>query len=190
MIYIITDLHFNHKTEMIAYCRRPVNYEEIIIKGLKEIKKEDVLICLGDICIGNDLKVHKKYIKPLKCKKILIKGNHDSKSDHWYMTHGWDVVCNTMTIKMYGKLICFSHIPQYLRTSDNGSDIYELNIHGHFHNVSKRSEEAEMIARKHYRQMLLAIENTNYRPVSLKSLVEKFNRLQISDKDKNIPEIL
>lgn len=51
MIYIITDTHFNHSA-MIPYCGRPENFDELIWKGLDQLKDDDILIHLGDICIG------------------------------------------------------------------------------------------------------------------------------------------
>ena len=176
MIYIITDLHLNHGEPMKWYCQRPDNYEELIARGLNTLTKDDVLICLGDICIGKDAEMHEKYIKPLVCKKWLVKGNHDRKSDNWYLSHGWDAVCETMTLKMYGARILLSHMPQYLLINDHGFELYDINIHGHLHNFNHRNEKMEALVILNHRQKLLAIENTKYKPVSLKSLVEDFNR--------------
>ena len=51
--WVMTDFHFGHKA-MIELCGRPINFEDRILKGLKIIKDEDILIFLGDICIGKD----------------------------------------------------------------------------------------------------------------------------------------
>ncbi len=56
-IYITTDTHFDH-ANMIKYCGRPENFNEIIWKGLEQIKNNDILIHLGDLCIGNDVENH------------------------------------------------------------------------------------------------------------------------------------
>ena len=111
--------------------------------------------------------MHEKYIKPLKCKKWLVLGNHDHKSNHWYLNNGWDWVGRQFKWKYGGKYILFSHIPQ---PDDRWFDI---NIHGHFHNSDHRKRELELVAiytNKHY---LLAIENINYQPVLLTTILSK-----------------
>lgn len=174
-IWLTTDTHFNHD-KMLEYCDRPENFEELISKGLSAIPKEDVLIHLGDICIGNDAEVHEKYIKPLKCKKWLIKGNHDNKSNKFYIENGWDYVGYSFRDKFFGKKILFSHQPQ-----ENGD--VDLNIHGHFHNQLPRLlKEDWVVPDEKYRNehdmsllnekhKLLALEYTEYKPVSLKSFI-------------------
>lgn len=176
-IFIITDLHFNHKEQMKVYCGRPDNYEDLLFDGLAGLGNEDVLICLGDICIGEDLKVHQKYIEPLRCKKWLVRGNHDTKSDHWYLDHGWDMVCYKFQAKYYGKTILFSHMPQlYTKPIDllYGAGAYDLNIHGHFHNTSHRSSEVAMKMVKNFRLRLLSMEVEGYHPISLQKFISKY----------------
>ena len=64
----------------------------MIKNNLAQIKKTDTLVLIGDVCIGKDAEIHKRYIVPLKCRKVLVLGNHDRKSIHWYLTHGRDEV--------------------------------------------------------------------------------------------------
>ena len=62
-IWIITDTHFNHD-KMPLYCGRPVGFEEIIIKNLvRLIRPIDILIHLGDFCIGKDEEWHKRFLE-------------------------------------------------------------------------------------------------------------------------------
>lgn len=177
--YLTTDTHFNH-TKMIEYCNRPENFEDIIIENiLKVVKDDDILIHLGDICIGKDEENH-IFIQSLKCKKILVKGNHDNKSNQWYLEHGWDFVCDKFYMKFEGKIICFSHTPQ----KDNGD--FDINIHGHFHNALPRLLRGEYVVegekeRNHHdlsnltdKHKLLALEYTNYKPVELKSFIKNY----------------
>ncbi len=165
-IYLITDTHFNHK-KILEYEDRPIDYEEKIFKGLKRIPKNAMLIHLGDVSLGNDAKMMEKYIAPLQCKKILVLGNHDKKSIDWYLERGFDAVCYRMILKAFGYEILFSHIPR----PDNG---YDLNIHGHCHSKERKIEFEPTMNDK---QLLLAIENTNYLPVKL----ETFIKLNIKD---------
>lgn len=162
-IWLTTDTHFNH-TMLIKY-GRPENFEEKIKKALKEnVKKEDWLIHLGDVCFGNDIENNEWFKNNLGCKTTLILGNHDNKSISWYYDHGWDLVCERMDFKMFGKRICFSHIP----TAWDG--YFDINIHGHLHDTDKRRAE-EWKSLSGYNK-LLALEFTNYQPVLLQTLMD------------------
>ena len=164
-IYLTTDTHFGHK-KLIEY-GRPDNFEELIFKNLKNLPEGCILIHLGDVGLGRDGEMHSKYIEPIKCKKILVRGNHDHKSDNWYLEHGWDFVCRRFESKYFGKNIMFSHIP----VKDN--NFYDINIHGHFHDSDHHIHEAFILAVKNNKQKLLALEHTNYKPV----LLEEFLKL-------------
>lgn len=153
-IWVTTDFHFNHK-KIIKYCNRPVNYEKRILSGLVKIPKDDILINLGDTCIGQDTLIHKQYIIPLKCKKILVRGNHDKKSNSWYMDNGWDYVFDEVVITLFGKTVLFSHKPRLDMP-------FNINIFGHFHNKPITSKFNYKIG-SHYK--LLSLEEMNYMPI-------------------------
>jgi calcineurin-like phosphoesterase family protein len=157
---------------MVEYCGRPDNHTELIGNNLLNFgfTKQHMLIHLGDVCIGHDDEAHEKYIKPLPCKKILVTGNHDKKSNTWYLNHGWDFVCHEFRDKYYGKKIVFSHKPVVW----DGE--YDLNAHGHFHNTDHRSQEPELYAIRNRYQKLFAIEYTNYKPVALEDFI-KYNEI-------------
>ena len=161
--WIITDTHFNHK-KMQEYCGRPENVEELIKKNLSELVRDgDILIHLGDVCIGGDNESN-NWFKTLKSRNILVRGNHDSKSHHWYMHNGWDLCVDRFDLKMFGERIAFTHVP--IVWDEN----YSMNIHGHFHNSKHRMHEERLQKIANEFHKLLAIENTEYKPV----LLEKF----------------
>ncbi len=165
--WITTDTHFNHY-KLLEY-GRPNNFEAKIERGFKQIKSSDVLIHLGDICIGKDMEMHNKYIKPLQArgvKTILCRGNHDRKSFEWYLNNGWDFACETFDMKYKGDKIMFSHIP--IAYNNN----YKYNIHGHFHDSDHHHHEAFIVAIKNNKQILLALEYTNYQPVTIDYLLK------------------
>ena len=159
-IFIISDTHFNHTKPMVDWCGRPENFEELLWKGLEKLPEDCLLIHLGDICIGNDLEVH-NAIADLPYRKVLVKGNHDSKSNSWYFEHGWDFVCDRFDFEMFGKKIAFTHIP----IAWDG--YHDFNIHGHFHNSDHRRQEPELQKIKNGYQKLYAPEYENYLPVKL-----------------------
>ena len=170
-IWIISDTHFNHDI-LVQYCGRPIDFEQRIFKQLSLLDQEDMLIHLGDICLGKDQDMHNKYITPLKCRKILVKGNHDHKSNTWYLNNGWDFVCKTFKDKYFSKKILFSHKPMI----DDG---YDLNIHGHFHNNEHHKLEPDFVAIKNDKQHCFILEHTNYSPELLKTFISRINKSQM-----------
>ncbi len=159
--YIISDTHFNHEA-IIKYCKRPDNHEAMMSTGMAQIQASDLLIHLGDVCIGNDAVVHSN-IGTLECRKVLVMGNHDSKSWSWYMEHGWDFVCDSFKLKYCGKNICFSHKPQ------PWDGDWEINVHGHLHNLGHRDKEFKELKKWH---RLYAPELMGYRPIELSKFIQ------------------
>ncbi len=162
-IWLTTDTHFGHD-KMMEYCGRPKGFEDKILKHFDLIGDNDLLIHLGDICIGSDTEWH-KLLSMFRFKKWLLFGNHDRKSLSWYMTHGWDFAGREIKFKMFGEKILLSHIP----VKDDGW--YTVNIHGHFHNQGHRRDEPEMVEIKNDKHKLLAIENTGLKPILLETLL-------------------
>ena len=159
--YIISDTHFSHEA-IVKYCMRPLDHEAKLMNSMSQIKAEDCLIHLGDICIGEDQRNH-SFIKDLKCRKILVMGNHDSKSWSWYMEHGWDFVCESFKMEYCGKKICFSHKPQ------PWDGDWEINVHGHLHNLGHRDKEFKELKQWH---RLYSPELMNYQPIELSKFIQ------------------
>ncbi|GAF94682.1 unnamed protein product, partial [marine sediment metagenome] len=122
---------------------------------------------LGDVCLGKDLEAHKKYIKPLKCRKWLVTGNHDHKSNNWYLSNGWDFVCTAFVDRYFGSKVLFSHKPKIIHNS------IDLNIHGHFHNSNHRWQEPELRIRLTKRHRLFSAEVSKYKPILLEDYITK-----------------
>lgn len=166
-IWLTTDTHFGHDI-LKQYCGRPDGFEDKILNGLlnAHLGENDLLIHLGDFCIGNDADWHEKFIHAtFSAKRWLLRGNHDHKSNSYYMKHGWDFVGDVIKDTYFGKKICFSHVPQYW------DGWYDINIHGHFHNSDHRRHEEELVWRKNGYQKLLALEYINYQPIKLESFI-------------------
>lgn len=163
MIYLSSDSHFGHE-RIKEFCGRPDNFEELIHREYQKLTEDDLLIHLGDICWGNSAEHHKKYIEPIKATKVLVKGNHDEKSYNWYLTHGWDFVCESFKWDYMGKRIVFSHQP----VGWDGD--WELNVCGHFHNLIPKSHEIKT----HMDFMrIVSLENSNYKLINLQSFLSK-----------------
>ena len=160
-ILLTTDSHFNHQ-KILQYCDRPNDFEERLVKGFSLLNEDDILFHLGDICIGADQDVHDNIIQKIKAKKILVRGNHDKKSNSWYLRNGWDFVCTNFFDKYHGVKVLFSHRP----VAWDG--VFDINIHGHLHNLAHRPEE-----KGNCMNHLISLEIDGYIPLTLRSVLEK-----------------
>lgn len=177
-IWIIADPHFLH-ARLVKYCKRPVDFTNKVFQGLCKIPEKDILICLGDISMGREKEIYEKFIKPIKCRKILVKGNHDHKTNNWYLNHGWDFVCYGFYDNYRGKKVLFSHYPK-------PADDYDFNIFGHMHNNVNSwdnvSEEFKLfICNKH---LLLCLEELHYQPVKLDYVIDKADKFRLINRFK------
>jgi len=163
-IYVISDTHFGHE-KIKGYCQRPDDHEERLMASMKVASRNDCLIHLGDVCIdsGKEDIWNEGFIGSLACRKILVLGNHDNKSWSWYMEHGWDFVCDSFKLQYAGFNICFSHKPQ------PWDGDWEINVHGHLHNLGHRDKEFKELKRWH---RLYAPELQNYQLVELSKFVQ------------------
>ncbi|MGD9697501.1 metallophosphoesterase [Acinetobacter sp.] len=163
--WITTDTHFGHDI-ITKWAGRPENHERLILKRLKSnVTEKDILIHLGDVSFKNHVYWHELLMEIPTKRKYLLRGNHDKKSIDWYLERGWDFVADMLSLKIYGKIIVFSHMP----VIDNG---YDLNIHGHFHNSDHRRYEPELVAIENDKQRLIMLEHS-YMPVNLKTLISQ-----------------
>ncbi len=122
MIYLITDTHLGHKN-MLKSCNRPEHFTNLILTNCRKmVKRDDLLIHLGDVAWNeSDL----QRFLALPGRKILVRGNHDKKSTSYYMNAGFELVVDSMIITLHGIKVLFSHSPQYAHSAD-------INIHGIF----------------------------------------------------------
>jgi len=90
----------------------------------QDIQDDDIFIYLGDLCDPGvtDPRKLTAIVSSIPGRKILVKGNHDTQDDCYYLEAGFDDVCD---ICVLGNLI-FSHKPIIVAPD-------EINIHGHIH---------------------------------------------------------
>lgn len=160
--WIVSDTHYGHEN-VKKYCDRPDGFEEITFENLKKIPEGDVLIHLGDIAFGNVREAHEMYVKPLKCRQVLVRGNHDKKSKEWYLSNGWSAVFTDGELRITldsGKMVILSHD----KVSADKSLEYSYNIFGHIHNKKIPLNE---------KQIVYSLENECYEPVLLEELINR-----------------
>lgn len=172
-IIIFSDPHLFHR-KMIQW-GRPEDYEERIKKNLKDyLGKNDVVICLGDICMSNDVDANNEFMKLfITNQSMLVRGNHDRKSLTFYHKY-WNNVVDEFVLEYHGKRILFSHEPKPKR------DDIDINIHGHLHTLSRKTSEGidrtEALGFNYDKSYhyLISMEDNNYKPYILKSIIKKF----------------
>ena len=182
--WVISDPHLGHDALIEDKCRQ-AGFSERVLAGLGHAltKPDNLLICLGDVCFGDDEKWN-QAITSFPGKKWLILGNHDKKSMTWYLSHGWDWVGQSMVLEIFGKHILFSHMPQLVEGSSMVKGHfsmfkYDLNVHGHFHDFTDEKiiqfepHLFNLLTAKHFR---IVPETMNYQPIKLKRIVELSNR--------------
>ena len=167
-IFAISDTHFNHKM-LVEKGYRPADYEEQILSNLQKVGG-DLLILCGDFTLGNstmDIVATVAYIEAARNfkKKILVRGNHDHRSDSWYMEHGFDLVCESFVNTYFGKKIIFTHIPV------RKTEAFDFNIHGHLHGKTHRQDDMDAALYDPAWHKDLAPEIHNYGPVNLEKLI-------------------
>lgn len=177
-IYCTSDTHFGHNM-LIDNGHRPFDFSDRLLESLSK-NEGDLLIHCGDFCIGNDADHHQAFMLAAAGfkKKILVRGNHDNKSDAWYYKQGWDFVCEMFWGKFFGKQIIFSHMPVYKQKGQSTENLYsphfapEMNIHGHLHGDNHRGGESNTVYDYSYFYDL-APERHDFKIVNLEKIVDK-----------------
>jgi len=96
-IFLIGDLHFNHRN-IIKYCSRPFNSVEDMNKQLIKnwnsvVGKNDIVYVVGDFALCGKQKII-EIGQRLNGRKRLVLGNHDQASIETYRAAGFEFVYN------------------------------------------------------------------------------------------------
>ena len=157
-IYVISDTHFFHEN-IIKYCYRTFKtldeQDRILLSNWNNtVKETDMVIHLGDIAFSKNAARLIKVIKELNGRKILVQGNHDKRSRHWYMTNGFEFACDSF---VWDNII-FTHRP----ISRDNIDRWRLNIHGHIHEKLEKDKRFTNIS----------VEQIKYTPIKLLRVID------------------
>ena len=149
-IWITSDHHFNHEN-IIKYCKRPFNSVEemneiMISKWNERVKKEDLVIHLGDFGFGNIDKL-KEIRKRLNGLILLVMGNHDKNK---ILNQDFIVIKEPILIDN----LIFTHYPLEKNEIPKGFK----NIHGHIH------QKDSLWGRN------ISVDKTNFYPLELEEL--------------------
>ena len=138
MIWLTSDLHFNHDKEFIWKARGFNSVQEMnsaILKRYSEVvKPEDTVFILGDLMLGQREDESLELIKALPGQKIVIRGNHDTnRRISLYQNIGINVY-DAWRFNSHGYHFYLSHYPTLTGNLEKESlKQCELNLFGHTH---------------------------------------------------------
>ena len=176
MIYVTSDLHFNHKN-IINLCYRPFKsveeMNEMLIENWnKTVKYDDEVYILGDIGLSNNADEIQKYLLQLNGKKHLIIGNHDQfvNSIH-FKPNIFSFVGPYKELRYNGEIFIMMHYPILDWNMKDRKNSFML--HGHQHNDANYNEEN---IKNNLRRYDVGVDANNYTPVSLDEIITKYKQ--------------
>lgn len=154
-VYITSDQHFFDRTA-IAYNDRPYtnDFDGMVQNAIdmfnefnQIVKKDDLVIFLGDVAFINskNKKLFREMFKQLHGNKILVLGNHDRRTEEFYLSCGFLAVTDFIHIGRY--FLC--HYPLDKCYSSHEKHLLEICkyykcdtiIHGHVHDEDIINED-------------------------------------------------
>lgn len=128
-VWVTSDWHFNHRKIIEFEQVRGSRFSDVnaMNKALVElwnsvVGDNDLVINLGDLSFSYTETIESQ----LRGKKILIRGNHDMRSDEYYRNFGY-IRCPSVAV--WNDLV-FTHIPIH---PNEFIGRWRVNIHGHTH---------------------------------------------------------
>lgn len=173
-IFLIGDLHFNHK-RIIEYCERPFNsveeMNEALIKNWNSIVgTHDIVYVVGDFALCGKDKIIEIGNK-LKGRKRLILGNHDGASMDTYRAAGFEFIYNHPII--LDDYFIISHYPKgYMPKRGLFASIF-----AHVHDDATYADATA-------RTFCVSAERINYTPIEfeeIKRIMEKIEEIEEGD---------
>lgn len=144
MIWLTSDWHFGHDR---AFIYEPRGFksiwehdEAIIERHNKVVRPDDIVYCLGDCMLGQNLNYGLSCMRRLNGEIYIIRGNHDT-DNRWaayadlynILPIGWSEVIKHEFGRSY-----LSHFPTETSSLENMGSLKKhlINFHGHTHSKS------------------------------------------------------
>lgn len=148
--FVIADMHFDHEN-ILKYCNRPFRdietmNDELVKRWNETVRTVDTVFILGDFAFGKN--AVSKYLPLLNGRKVLIKGNHDTYTNEFYLQAGFDEVVKYPIVFDF---FILSHEPLVLSESTP-----YFNYYGHVHNDSRYVDTAT--------SKCVSVERIGYKP--------------------------
>ncbi len=167
-IWFFSDPHFDHENIWAKFKKpdgspvRPFTsteeMNETIIENINSVVKPgDHLYCMGDVAMSKE---GIKLVSRLNGRKRLLFGNHDIYAIKEYQAAGFE---KFGSVRRFDGVV-FSHYPLHESTLFPASVLG--NAHGHIHTLPAPTP----------RHLNLSVEQTNYGPVALETVVAQIRR--------------
>jgi calcineurin-like phosphoesterase family protein len=130
-VFYTSDTHFWHKN-ILKYCPRPWSTIEEMNEGMIErwnraVRPQDIVYHIGDVGFGSTEKL-KAIVQRLNGQKIVIKGNHDDRSNKSMIEMGFQAAVPKMERDDGGRRWLLIHNP-----ADAAGEGAENVLCGHVH---------------------------------------------------------
>lgn len=187
--WVVSDTHFGHDN-IVGYCLRPEDHQEAMIAEWRAHVPDDATVLhLGDLSYRSNARFKAIIAKELTgSRKLLIRGNHDGGRYSFYHDSGFAIV-KPFAIEYaspqsgrwkeggYPQIhaISFAHYPwsvadgTKLDYEDDEMVPWHWRVHGHIHNLGYTRDVYAPFLRNHIN---ISVEQTHYRPVNLKILLD------------------
>lgn len=176
-IWLTSDWHV-FKQDWYGVKTKDRDLKKLINQQKSIVKPNDIFIYLGDLTYkkldDSYDDVTREFYNQLNGIKILVKGNHDLKSDDYYFSLGFNYVTDGFQFKN----MIFSHRP--VKLFDRKDHKKLLNIHGHIHGARVYFDSEK--------ENHLDVYEDSHKPINLKKLLakkDKFNDENIDVYDDN-----
>lgn len=184
-VWFWSDLHLGHENmyKFIDFDGHAVRQwdsmqeaEEYMIQEYnKLIKPEDTVYFLGDVSSRNDV-ADKFFARIIKCRRILIMGNHDNRLGVNFWLKHFDDVRGCYNLSQCGEKTNYflSHVPVHPLSKAR----FKRNIHGHIHNqkvMYNNKNEALNMEDPWYKNV--SVEVIGYKPINFDEIVDETQKL-------------
>ncbi len=166
--FVVSDTHWGHEN-IIGFCHRPTDHEQVMMEEwARAVGDEDTVLHLGDLSYRSNGMFKHVISKHLTGKrKLLVRGNHDRQAFSFYRQSGFKLT-RPFEIVYRDWRVSFSHYP-WNDKEDGTMPKNMVRLHGHIHNNGYTREGFVPFRKNHIN---LSVEQTGYRPVNLKSLLD------------------
>lgn len=170
MIWLTSDLHFNHDKEFIWKARGFNSVQEMnsaIVERYREVvKPEDTIYILGDLMMGQKIDENLDLIKSLPGQIVIIRGNHDTDNRvSLYKSFGVPVY-DALSLKYNGYHFYLSHYPTLTGNLEKESlKQCTLNLFGHTHQQGNFFYDLPYMYH-------VGVDSHNCYPVSIDTVIE------------------
>jgi calcineurin-like phosphoesterase family protein len=180
--WVVSDTHFGHDN-IVGFCFRPEDHEQVMIAEWRaHVPDHATVLHLGDLAYrGNAFFKHVVSKELTGARKLLILGNHDRNPYNFYRKAGFSPTRPFAVT--YGKhprlfpgtldtyTVSFSHYPWSDEVEGRKMAPWDVRLHGHIHNNGYTRDAFVPFLKNHIN---LSVEQTKYRPVNLKVLLDAY----------------